>query len=232
MPDYLFIPQPSTKDLSLSEKTIKRVIDYVNSSSIDPAKEPIVRLFISSYRNLCATNPEIIDTVPLTKILMLLNNAVINEHYINGSECALVYSFKNLTIKQNLRYLTSKYIDERGLILIKEAFTKRAIEHIIEKNISMPKQMSELPADIATEKIDINNLHGILIVFQRQDNGNIERSRYYTVDALCDIARKKIVEGKVCDANNKNSFGPWATDPIEMFKKTALKNIMKDAVFI
>lgn len=232
MKEYISIPQSSSKDLSTIERAVKRIIDYVNSAQIDISKEYIVRLFISSYRNLCSLQPEVIDTISLTRLLILLNDAIVNEYCINGSECAFVYSYKSLIIKQNLRYLANKYIESRNLILIKEAFTKKAIEYIVSNNMNMPHQMSELPAEISTEKIDMNSLHGILIVFKKQEDNTIERSRYYNIETLCEIARKKIIESKVCEISGKPTIGPWSTDTIEMFKKTALKNIMKDITFI
>ncbi len=228
---FVAINQSSKKELDIIERNINKIIEYVNMANIDKSKENIVRLFITAYRNLCSERNEVADSVTVPQLLVLLSNAIREDMYINGSEYALVYANRKIAIKENIRFIACRYAEERGLSLFKEAFTKKAIEYITENNMKMPIQMSELPASIATERVTTANLHGINISFVRTENNEIERARYYTVEALCATARKCIKDGILLELNGNKVTSAWGEHAIEMFKKTALRNIMKDAIF-
>lgn len=230
---FVTLTSINKKELDLVEKNINKIIEYANISRIDKHKEDIIRMFIVGYRNLCASKDGmmVLDFVTVSQLIVLLSHALRDEIYINGSEYSLVYSNKKISIKENIRFITLKYAEENKLSLFQEAFTKKAIEYITENNMNLPIQMSVLPASIATEAVTADNIHGINISFVHSESFKVERSRYYTVETLCGIARKYIKDGIIYDISGNKATKAWTDYYIEMFKKTALRNIMKDAIF-
>jgi len=230
---YLCIPINSTKEIDALERKINLIKTNINAARVSKEKENIVRLFLASYRNICTERPEITDLVSISNVISVIFNAIEQEQYVNGAEYRLMYNSKSktITVEEDIRALTCKYTEKNNLELFKEAFTKKAIEYITENNMKMPIQMSELPASITIERPTILNLHGINISFVKTANGEIERARYYTVEELCAITKKTIKDGVVHEKNGNRSTNAWTEHPLEMFKKTALRNIMKDVAF-